>query len=60
LVLEIGYLKGGGQTKLSKGSSLKTCPHMGRSKDPGAEDPALVQPLEGALYDLADFNLLLE
>jgi len=34
--------------------------HLGLSKDPGSEDPALVQPLEGALYDLADFNLLLE
>jgi hypothetical protein len=31
-----------------------------RSKDSDPEDPALVQPLEGALYDLADFNLLLE
>jgi len=30
------------------------------SKDPAPENPALVQPLEGALYDIADFNLLLE
>ena len=31
-----------------------------RRKDPGAEDPTLVRPLEGGLYDLADLNLLLE
>jgi len=30
------------------------------NKDPGLEDPALVQPWKGVLCDLADFNLLLE
>ena len=33
---------------------------MGHNKDPGLEDPALVQPWKGVLCDLADFNLLLE
>jgi len=33
---------------------------MGNNKDPGLEDPDLVQPWKGVLSDLADFNLLLE
>jgi hypothetical protein len=30
------------------------------SKDPAPEDPALIHPWKGVLFDLADFNLLLE